>query len=444
VIDATGAPASSDMTVVITGDRITELGRSQSVRVPEDARVIDATGKFLIPGLWDMHVHCDWQGFLPLFIANGVTGIRQMGGVPIQHQWRKEVVNGTRIAPRQFIGSPMIDGLKPQWSLAVAVTNGGEARNAVANAKEEGADFIKVYVKLSRESFFAIADETKKLGISFAGHIPILVSAAEASDAGQKSIEHLYGIPIACSSRETDLRAQVEHVNGQTEPNVLLSSQRFPAASSLFTHALYESFDEEKAAILFARFKRNHTWQCPTLTVLQGLAFAGQSSLQNDFRVKYFMGTGAWIPAQVRTPEDLALAEMVFEKQVQIVSAMHRAGLDILAGTDAPNPYCFYGFSLHDELALLVKAGLTPMQALQAATINPARFLDQEKNLGSVVTGKFADLVLLDANPLEDIANTKKISAVVVGGKVFSRSELDEMLTRVAANVQAIVKEREK
>src|SRR5262249_19092575 len=157
-------------------------------------QVIDARGKFLIPGLWDMHVHWEMKDYLPLFIANGVLGVRVMWGMPIHHEWRKEISAGTLLGPRLNIASPIIDGPHPIWKGSVSVGNDAEARQAVIQAKQNGADFIKVYSLLPREAYFAIADETKKLGLPFAGHVPEAVNAGEASDAGQKSIEHLTGV----------------------------------------------------------------------------------------------------------------------------------------------------------------------------------------------------------------------------------------------------------
>ncbi|MGH9913929.1 MAG: amidohydrolase family protein, partial [Pyrinomonadaceae bacterium] len=187
------------MTVVITGGRISEIGKTGKVRLPKDAQVVDATGKFLIPGLWDMHAHWSQKEYLPLFTANGVTGTRIMWGFPYHHAWRKQIESGTLLGPRMNIASPIIDGPNPIWRGSTAVSNETEGREAVVKSKKDGADFIKVYSLLPRDAYFAIADEAKKQGIPFAGHVPESVSAGETSDAGQKSIEHLTGIILASS-----------------------------------------------------------------------------------------------------------------------------------------------------------------------------------------------------------------------------------------------------
>ena len=212
------------------------------------------------------------------------------------------------------------------------------------------------------------------------------------------------------------------------------------AASREWEELALETYSPQKAEALFAELKKNQTWQCPTLTVLRSIAFLDDSFLHQRFSAevhaaghKSFLGSKDGFRLKARTAEDWARSKKVFSKDAEIVGAMQRAGVKILAGTDTLNPYCFPGFSLHDELGLLVKAGLSPMEALQAATLNPARFMGKEKDFGTVETGKIADLVLLDANPLNDIANTKRIDAVVLGGKLFPSASLDGMLAKVEA-----------
>ena len=440
VIDATGSPPQPDMTVVVTGNRISQIGKSGEVPTPSNAQVIDGSGKFLIPGLWDMHIHWYDKNYLPLFIANGVTGVRVMWGMPMHHQWRNDIESGKLLGPRMYIASPIVDGPKPFWRGSVAVSNAAEGRDAVRKAKDDGADFVKVYSYLTRDAYFAIADEAKKEGIPFEGHVPITVSAGEASEAGQKSIEHLTGILPACSSREAELlkatQADFAQVLASGEPITSLRSPR----SGERTRTALETYDQQKADALFAELKKNHTWQCPTLTVLRSFVSITDPSFTNDPRLKYVPRgvRESWDPTKDvrlrnRSAQEMQTQQKVHEKNVEIVGAMQRSGVSIIAGTDVLNPYCFPGFSLHDELGLLVQAGLTPMQALQAATLNAAQFMDRENELGTIAAGKLADLVLLDANPLDDIANTRKIDAVVVNGRLFPKPALDDMLSKVAA-----------
>jgi len=416
VIDVTGGPTRRDTTVLITGDRITAIGDSATISVPADAKVVDATGKFLIPGLWDMHVHWYVRDTFTLFIANGVTGVRQMFGNSDLLRWRDQIAKGSLLGPRMVVASPLIDGPEPVWPNSIAVSNEAEGRKAVRRVKQWGADFVKVYALLPRDAYFGIADEAKQQGITFVGHAPYSVSPGEASDAGQKSIEHLTGILIECSDKETDLRAKLVKADS-------------PEARGRVQATALETYDEKKAADLFARFVKNQTWQCPTLTVLRSSAILGNESFR-DGRLRYIprLLQQRWSRgAPHRVGGDNA-GKQVFQKEIAIVGAMRKAGVAILAGTDTGNPFCFPGFSLHEELALLVIAGLTPVEALQSATLNPAKFFGLDKTLGTIEQGKIADLVLLDANPLEDIRNTQRISAVISNGRLFDRKGLDKML----------------
>jgi cytosine/adenosine deaminase-related metal-dependent hydrolase len=442
IIDVTGAPVKSDMTVAIDGNRISELGPSTKLRVPQDAQVVDATGKFLIPGLWDMHVH--WfrydKAFLQLFPINGVTGVRIMWGAPIHFAWRKEIEEGALLGPRMTIAGTILDGPKPIWPGSMAISNEREAREAVISTKQQGYDLVKVYSLLPRKAYFAIADEAKKQGIAFAGHVPFFISATEASDAGQKSIEHLTGILAACSSRDEELRQRIVNAYSNLRPGQILPN---PSILRPLTRLMLETFSMEKANAVFARLKQNQTWQCPTFTVLRSGAFMDDPDFRRDPRLKYMPAQlrTSWNPSndfrfRSRTAEDFQLARLVYKKQIELVGLMRRAGVEFIAGTDVLNPFCFPGFSLHDELVILVEAGLSPMEALQTATLNPARYLGKEKDLGTIAQGKVADLVLLEANPLEDIRNTTKINSVVANGRLLGRKALDQLLTQVQASAQ--------
>ena len=416
VIDVTGGPARPNTTVVITGDRISAIG--DNITLPADAQVVNATGKFLIPGLWDMHVHWYGRDTFTLFIANGVTGVRQMFGNSDLLRWRDQIAKGSLLGPRMVVASPIVDGPQPIWPNSIAVGNEEEGRKAVSRVKQSGADFVKVYSLLPRDAYFGIADEAKQQGITFAGHVPNSVSPQEASDAGQKSIEHLTGILIECSAKATELRDKLVKADS-------------PEARGRIQRTALETYDEKRAAGLVARFAKNHTWQCPTLTVLRSGAYLEDENFRRDGRLRY-------IPRQLqqrwsfraanRSGGDNEEEKKVLQKQFAIVGAMQKAGVPILAGTDTGNPFCFPGFSLHEELALLVLAGLTPVEALRSATLNPAKFFDLDQTLGTIEQGKIADLVLLDANPLVDIRNTQRINAVVSNGRLFDRKALDQML----------------
>jgi amidohydrolase family protein len=434
VIDATGAAPQPDMVVAIAGGTIASIEKDRPGRTPAGAEVIDGRGKFLIPGLWDMHVHWYDERYLPLFIANGVTGVRQMWGMAMHDEWRQGVERGSLVGPRQIIASPIIDGPKPVFPQAVAVHDATEARAAVVDAKNGKADFIKVYVLLPREAYFAIADESRKQGIPFVGHVPFAVRAAEASDAGQRSIEHLSGILLGSSTREDELRRGLLAMPGTIDVDdaVLDAGAR--------RSALLDTFDAAKATNLYARFARNHTWQSETLTVLRNTAYRDDPSLTSDARLRYMPRSvrAMWDPqgdprSKSIPAADWAMRKQVYRKQLDSVGEMRRNGVQFLAGTDVLNPFCYPGFSLHDELGLLVTAGFTPLEAVQAATRNPAEFLGRLPTAGTVEKGKVADLVMLEADPLADIGNTRKIAGVMLGGRYFAKASLDRMLADVEA-----------
>jgi imidazolonepropionase-like amidohydrolase len=423
VIDATGAKPKLDQTVVVADGRIVAVGRTRRVKLPEGAQTVDGTGKFLIPGLWDMHVHgTGAPHFSELYIASGVTGVRDMFGPMADIQAERKAIQNGQAGPHIVAAGRIVDGPKPVWPGSIAVKDADEGRKAVNTVKQEGSDFVKVYSLLPRDAYFAIAAEAKRQGMVFAGHVPETISAVEASDAGQKSIEHLTGVLKGCSTREDELL----HPDSSIP---LTQSMTASLATAL------DSYDEKRAQALFARLKRNHTWQCPTLTVLDHIAHVNDGSLVNDPRLKYMPAgfRSFWNPTndfrfKNADAKFYAAVQRANRQDEEIVGKMRRAGVEFLAGTDVCNPYCFPGFSLHEELARLVHAGLTPMEALQAATINPARYLGKDREMGSIRPGKLADLVLLDADPLEDIHNTARIRAVFANGRMYDRSALDKFL----------------
>ena len=305
----------------------------------------------------------------------------------------------------------------------LAVATPEEARQAVRRQKAEGAGFIKVYWRLRPEAYLAIADESKKLRIPFAGHVPFALSAFDASDAGQKSIEYLTGLLETCSSKEDELRK----ATNLTPPQL--------------TEQLWQTNDEIKCRQLFKRFAKNQTWHVPTTVMHRMLAFRREESFRNDPRLEYVTREEAeeWSKLP-RQPQQFTLEtrKQRLEKLLETIGLMHELGVPILAGTDLGNPLIFAGFSLHDELELFVRAGLTPFEALQAATINPAKYLGREKELGTIEKGKLADLILLDADPLAEIRNTTRINAVVVDGRLLDRRALDQLLIEVKREFQKL------
>lgn len=432
VIDMTGAAPRTGMTVVIRDGRIEAV--SSEAPVPEGARVVDARGRFLIPGLWDMHVHL-WgsaERLFPLFLANGVTGVRDMASAPDRiFRLREQAKNGA--GPRIVACGPQVDGPGQAPEHVIPVSNAEEARQAVRSLKKMGADCVKPHDRVPRDAYLALVEEARRAGLPVMGHVPGGVALAEASDAGQRSIEHLGGIFDACSSAA----AEIERLLSAPPPK---DPSEFPQRIAARGTLALDTYSPEICGRLFERFARNGTWQVPTLATTYGRTFIDDLSRRDDPRLRYIPKDQreGWKPendffARFRTPDYIAYQKRYWAEALKLVGAMHRAGVPILTGTDLSLAYVYPGFSLHDELAFLVEAGLPPLEALKAATIGPARFLGLERSLGTVEPGKTADLVLLDADPLADIRNTRRIAGVVVNGRWLGPEELREMLDQAEA-----------
>jgi imidazolonepropionase-like amidohydrolase len=439
VVDATAGIDIPDRTVIISSGRIVEVTASKSAR-PRSKQVLEGKGKFLIPGLWDMHVHAvsaeRLDSMLPMFVANGVLGIRDMGtSMALEEidQLRKATQTGARLGPLIVAAGPILDGRpKPLRANFLAINSPEAGRAEVDALKSSGADFIKVYSFLSKDTFLAIADEARKQKIFVAGHVPFSVSALEASDAGFNSMEHLFGVFLSCSSREDELRAEMLKGGPNLGGWDQIQLEALDAA---------DSYDAAKAAKVFAHLAKNGTWQVPTLTAVWAHARGFDAQVTSDPRLRYIpLSVRQRWSEEAKSSTHTASIAKFYEQKLRMLGDLHRAGVPVMAGTDAAwyQAYTYAGFSLHDELALLARAGFTPAEALQSATIDPARFLRMDRDMGSIDKGKRADLVLLAADPLQDVANTQKIEAVIVGGRVLERKALDSLL----ADAENAVKSR--
>lgn len=455
IIDMIDAKPKTGMTVVVEGNRIVSIGKSNKIRVPKNAQVIDGNGRYLIPGLWDMHVHALQPErviqFFPLFIANGVTGIRDTGttaeGFAALANLKKEIAGGTRVGPRIVAAGRILDGAKPAVPVnSIPFANETEARAAVRFLRQSGADFIKVYDGIPREQYFAIIDEAKKQNIPVAGHVPAELTSFEASDAGQKSFEHLGNILRSCST--LDAKTIDAAADALVKPSGKPGDfSHIPARIAERTRIALETYDKRKCQTLFAKLAENKTWQVPTLATKRALSLVDDGSFFNDARMKYITPKELedWKPEnnfflKYRTPEFIVQKKRLYQKELELTVALHKAGVPFMTGTDVPGAYTYPGFTLHDELALLVETGFTPLEALRAATRNPAEYLNLSDELGTIEKGKLADLILLDANPLNDIANTKRIAAVVFNGRYLSKEEREKMLADVEATAKKNLK----
>lgn len=433
VVDVATGDIRSDNTALVSGNRITYLGPAAGASIPRDARAIDGRGKFLIPGLWDMHVHAfpyefsDFAG--PLMIANGITGAREMGYyVDTTLRWKADIAAGREIGPR-LVAGVRVDGPGKARFVSHVVTeeDGVRAVDTLARKKDGSprADFIKTYSWIPREAYFAIASESKKLGVPFAGHVPYSVSVVEASNAGQRSLEHEDDLMRACTSKESFLRARFAD-SANVNTGRLLAEMRAQAG------LIKASYDPVQCHAVIATLLRNHTWVTPTLVFYQPYVHDFDSAGTHPEWARYVPGLvqGGWLQRRPAIkPGDSIMIRSYFS--FDLTRQLHDAGVKLLAGTDASQPFVFPGFSLHEELELLVRSGLSPLEALRTATSNPAEYLTASDSLGTITKGKVADMVLLDANPLVDIRNTRRISAVIANGRLFDSTALARLLSQV-------------
>ena len=432
VIDPVTGNSAAESTILINGTRIVKVGRDGTVKLPRGTTVHNAAGKFVIPGLWDMHVHAfnnfaqsrigtdNKDSYFPLFLANGITGIRDMASDSedraLAAKWRADIDKGG-VGPRVAVGSNIIDGNPPFLPGPTVVKNVEEARATVRQMKADGAEYVKIYWMLPPESFEALSDEAKKVGIPLVGHVPFSMSAFTASDKGLKSIEHSTGTMETCSSKEEELRSK------EWSPEV--------------DKEMKATFDMDKCRRLFRTFKRNGTYSVPTAVLHRGMLLHDDSEFQSRAALGYISPTeiAEWKASpQLVRGSDLEERKRGFEHMLKIIGAMNDEGAPLLAGTDNNNPFVVPGFDLHDELEIFVRAGLTPIEALRTATWNPAVFFGKTNMFGTISAGKAADLVILDADPRIDIRNTRSIDAVVSNGNLLSRAKLDEMLAKAKAS----------
>lgn len=455
VVDVDGDSVIPGMTVSVLEDRIARVAASDALALGPDVEQIDGSGRFLIPGLWDMHVHLQGTAEdvraveFPVYVANGITGMRIMSGCdsayvtglpdatcmsevspgsPAPHRvaaWREQIGSGAIVGPRIVAPSMMFDGPRmcyPSYTLQDA----DEARERVRQAQQTGADFLKIVnCSLSPDLYHATAAEARSVGIPFDGHVPLRVGLIDASNSGQRGIEHAgFGLLEACASAESVARARGA-----------LGSGDFAA----YLRRLVEAFDPRACDDLVKTLLANGTALAPTFLVNTNNVVNAdlRAAYESDERRRYLVARtrDSWetgIEEQTIDEATRTLYAQYFDALYEAVALLDSSGVPLLAGSDAPNLLVYPGSGLHDELEFLVGAGLSPARAIAAATTAPVRFLELDADLGAIAPGLLADLVLLDANPLEEIGNTRTIRAVMTGGRLFERAQLDSLLATAA------------
>ena len=450
VIDATGGPALKNMVVMVEGGRIRTVQPLRGFRAPPGTRVIAGGGRFLIPGLWDMHVHMtsrplgptagranayqdNSRYYLPMFVAWGVTGVRDMSGrLDMLTAWRDSVNRNWLIGPRMLVTGFKLGSQAVLPGQPFPLRSETDVRESIRALHRQGADFVKID-ELPAEYFPALIDECRRLGLTFVGHVTTGMPVADASRLGERSIEHLDGVLLSVSSSEATIRAWMRRQNSwwmRLAFSLLLAGN---ANRLEVEHQILTSQDRARSDSLYALLAARNTWQTPTLSGLRDVQSVRELEPFAQEREAYLP------PRREVTPSwwelDPALARRLFNRQLEVVGEMYRAGVPLMAGTDSPGLDRIPGFSLAEELDLMVRAGLPPLAALQAATREPARFLGMADSLGTIEVGKIADLVLLDADPLADIRNVHKVHAVVLRGRYLT----PEMLQSMRAGVRQLI-----
>jgi len=409
-------------TVIVQSGRIASIGPVVSTPIPDGALQIDGRGKFLMPGLADMHVHTYDPRQLAMFVTMGVTTIRVLWGDAGTIGARDAIEHGEqRMAPSIYSAGGIIDGNPPIWPGSIAVSTPDEGIEAVAAQQRAGYDFVKVYALLPVEIYDAIVAAAAKHGLPVIGHVPFAAKLGHVLDAKQRSIEHLDGYAAYAERDDSPIKSAKDYKTRM---------------------AAYKYSDAAKLAEAVARTKAAGTWNCPTLVVRDRIANLDRPDrTRPEYRFVPPSHIEHWDPKQDfrfqnSTADDFVIARAGNTWGLTVVKALSDAGAGILAGTDVGNPWLVPGFSLHQELALLVEAKLTPYQALRAATLAPAEFMSSRaggERFGTVTVGGRADLVLVEADPLIDIANTTRIAGVLLRGRWLAAPDLVAERERIAA-----------
>lgn len=437
-----------NQTVIIKAGKIHKIAHSNELKLAKNNIIIDGTGKFLIPGLWDAHVHFAYNkdlapSMFDLFLSYGITSVRDTGGeIDFVKKWKERAMANPTDAPRVMIAGPLLDGMPNIYDgsspsrppLSVGLNSVESVTRQVHELDSLGVDFLKAYEMLTPEQFAKVTQLAKEKGLKVTGHVPLSMDVIGASNAGLNSMEHMRNLELSCASNAEELLEQRRQflAAGRSDTGGILRSRIHQAQREI----AIQNYDENKANEVLKVLAQNQTWQIPTLVLITGFTerpFAKPEwresfkYLPESIEKQWETGIKAIKDVEV-TPFHKEYSEWLFN----MVGKIHQADIDIMAGTDCPIFFLTPGRSLHQELALLVQAGLSPLDAIKAATLNPARYFNLENELGSIRENMWADLVILDANPIENIHNTRRINAVIKHGKYYDRNKLNLLLEHLS------------
>ncbi len=435
-----------DQTVIISEGRILKIAPTASLSLAASNTIIDCKGQYMIPGLWDAHVHFAYiEDLAPrmfdLFLSYGVTSVRDTGGkLDFLKEWKQKAEQNPQDAPRVKIAGPLLDGMPNVYDgspgrplLSVGAGSVEEALSIANGLVDDGVDLIKAYEMLTPEQFKAVAKFAKEKGLKLTGHVPLSMDVISASNAGMSSMEHLRNLEMSCTANTEELLAQrVKMLEMGAEDLGGILRSRIHAAQR---HEAIKNMDEAKTEAVLDVLLKNQTWQVPTMSLYNGSV--RKHVARPDWRASF-----EYLPDSIaekwNTGVDNLIAIGASENRLNyakwcgdIVKRIHEKGIGIMAGTDCPIGFLTPGLSLHEELVILVESGLSPLAALESATLKPAEYFSMQNELGLIKEGYIADLVLLKSNPLENIANTQTIESIVKAGKYHSQEALETMRTRL-------------
>jgi imidazolonepropionase-like amidohydrolase len=436
LLDVRNGEQITNSVILIENSRIKTVGIASNIAIPDDANVIDVSGKWMIPGLIDMHVHGSARSDVPmaLYVANGITSVRDMGGnITSLRLMRQKIESGEQLGPHLFYTGNVLDGNPPVWPpISIIVDSATEAKSAVEFLIDQGADSMKIYNNITEPVLSQIILAAKGADIPVGGHVPKTISLKRAIELGMNFIEH-------SAIRSKDL--QEWNLITKAEFDHLTELSSVTQREALVWKRVDLNSAEVKAVISLMAEK--NVFLDPTLSIDEYdslFLYEKEAKHPNNRYLKRAFVEEALGPEHdiFRMPTELkAIAFDGVEKRQRFVGMCNRAGVKILAGTDGPGiGRLTVGFGLHYELALLVEAGLKPLEALQAATINAARALRKEKELGSLEAGRIADIAILTSDPLSDIHNTTKIDSVILRGRVLDRTTLDATLAELESKAK--------
>jgi len=427
IVDVAGGKVTEAKTVLVRDKTIVGIGE---YTVPDGVVVLDGGGGYLIPGLRDMHVH-ETRRYAGLFVAHGITFVRDMwGSLEYAGALRRDIEKGA-IAPDFMMAGNLIDGLPPFFPDANVVSTASDAKALVDSLAHAGAPFLKVYDALSEPVYDAIVAAAAEHGLDVVGHVPMGVSVEHVVCSGQRSIEHATNLLKGCTNVEPEILAQSRRMLNSIKNRALPDAmEAFQRASRL----MVEEHDPGRCHDLMRLMSTEGTWITPTLVAVRGTWFRNDPTFREDPRLAYIFPetSQSWPPeagiARFFSPETWAAGQAMYEQARLLIPQLAEHGVRIMAGSDAGAPYVYPGSGLQDELALLVGAGLSPEQALRAATVDAASFIGRPDDPGTVSVGARADLVLLGTDPLADIEAVRDVRAVVLRGRVLDRDDLDRLM----------------